>query len=91
MLEVSEHVQLAPSADRHFTVVAARGGIGDASATQANTISDILAQKLYGHNISLYAPENLSEVANMALMNDPVIQSTLKRLKEANILLFSVG
>lgn len=91
MLEVSEHIQLTPSLDRHFTVVAARGGIGDASATQANTISDILAQRLHGHNVSLYAPENLSEIANMALMNDPVIQSTLSRLKEANILLFSVG
>ncbi|RPA64994.1 hypothetical protein EF384_00850 [Aerococcus agrisoli] len=91
MLAVSEHIQLNHSANRHFTVVAARGGIGDASATQANTISDILAQRLHGHNISLYAPENLSEVANKALMNDPVIQSTLSRLKEANVLLFSVG
>lgn len=91
MLEVSEHIQMDTSAKRQFTVVAARGGIGDASATQANTISDILAQRLNGHNISLYAPENLSEVANLALMNDPVIQSTLSKLKEANVLLFSVG
>lgn len=91
MLNVAEHLQENLTHERTFTIVPARGGIGDLVATQANTISDLLAKRLNGNNLSLYAPENLSETAYLALLNEPAMQETLLQLKKANVLLFSVG
>lgn len=91
MLQVAAHIQPTLVHNRQFTVVPARGGIGDSVAAQANTISDLLAKRLNGINLSLYAPENLTEPAYQALLNEPSLQNTLAQLKKANVLLFSVG
>ena len=76
---------------RSFTVVSARGGMGDEAANQPNTISERLAQLLGGQSISLYAPESLNTATYQMLLKEPQINKTLQRLKEANVLIFSVG
>lgn len=91
ILNVAQHIQPILGHNRSFTVVPARGGIGVSAAAQANTISDLLAKRLHGTNLSLYAPENLSENAYLTLLNEPSMQHTLAQLNKADILLFSVG
>ncbi|AMB98796.1 hypothetical protein AWM75_01755 [Aerococcus urinaehominis] len=91
MMNVMKYIQPKLALDRAFTIVSARGGIGDAAATQANTISDRLANRLSGRNISLYAPETLSQDAFDMLIEEPSIKKTLAILSEVNVLLFSVG
>lgn len=91
MLDIAKNMQESLANGRDFTVVAARGGLGDQLAAQANTISDILAQRLHGRNMVLYTPEKLSQETYRLLLMEPSIQQTLQELKRANILLFSVG
>ncbi|RAV70109.1 hypothetical protein DBT40_07350 [Aerococcus tenax] len=77
--------------NRHFTIVPARGGMGDSVAIQANTISDQLAHRLNGTTNSLYVPDVLTEETRDLLVKEPSIQATLNILKRTDALLFSVG
>lgn len=88
---MAENMTFELSDNRHFTFVPARGGLGDLMSIQANSISDLMAQKTGGANTALFVPDNLSEAVLNLLKDEPTIRHTLDMMKQANCLLYSVG
>lgn len=85
------HLTPELSRRRHFTFVPARGGFGESMSTQANTISDQMAQAAGGENLALFVPDTLSQQALDSLRDEPTIVSTIEMIKHANCLLYSIG
>lgn len=91
MAEVARHVSPLETAKRHNLFVPARGGIGEAVAIQANSVSALMAANAHGEHRALYVPEQLSEEAYHTLLKEPAIKSVLAMIKEANCVVHSIG
>lgn len=78
-------------AKRTFTIVSARGGMGESIEIQSNSISARLAKQLKGQSIALYTPDNVSEQTYEILLKEPSIQDSLTELSKTDVVLFSVG
>ncbi|SHJ98923.1 central glycolytic genes regulator [Hathewaya proteolytica DSM 3090] len=75
----------------HVMVVPARGGVGRNVESQANTLAAQLAEKFNGNYKLLHVPDNLSQAALKALMEDENISEIVKIIKNADILLYGIG
>lgn len=72
-------------------VVPARGGIGRALETQANTIASEIAKKLGGHHRLMHLPDHLDEQALFEMKKLQEVAETLDLLQRADVVLHGVG
>lgn len=72
-------------------VVPARGGLGRKVETQASTLAAELASKLGGSYKLLHVPDNLNQRALNVLMEDYNISDVVKKIKNADVLLYGIG
>jgi len=77
--------------DNEIMVVPARGGLGTKNEYQANTLAEILANKLGASHQLLYTQDNLQKSTIEKLKNEPHIQKILTYINEIDILLFGIG
>lgn len=76
---------------KNVLVLPARGGMGRNVGTQANTLTAILADKVSGSYKLLHVPDNLSENALKAILEEPSISEIIKNLKKSNVVIYGVG
>lgn len=79
------------SAPMNVMVVPARGGIGRALETQANTIASEIAKRLGGHHRLMHLPDDLDEQALNEMRRLPEIDETLTLLERADVVLHGIG
>lgn len=79
------------SAPMNVMVVPARGGIGRALETQANTIASEMAKRLGGHHRLMHLPDDLDEQALNEMRRIKEIDETLTLLERADVVLHAVG
>ena len=79
------------SAPMNVMVVPARGGIGRALETQANTIASEIAKRLGGHHRLMHLPDDLDEQALNEMRRLREIDETLTLLERADVVLHAVG
>lgn len=91
MAEVAEHITNLERATRHNIFVPARGGIGEAVAIQANSVSSMMAANAHGSHRSLFIPEQLSEETYETLIKEPSIQEVLCLINKSNCVIHSIG
>lgn len=91
MATVSEHMSDLETNTRHNLFVPARGGIGEAVALQANSVSAMMASKTGGQYRTLYVPEQLSKETYNSLLQEPSIQEVLLLIEKADCVVHSVG
>ena len=72
-------------------VVPARGGIGRALETQANTVACEIAKRIGGHHRLMHLPDRLDEQALMEMRKLKEIDETLALLERADVVLHGVG
>lgn len=72
-------------------VVPARGGIGRALETQANTVASEIAKRLGGHHRLMHLPDHLDEQALAELKKLQEISETLDLLERADVVLHGIG
>lgn len=72
-------------------VVPARGGIGRALETQANTIASEIAKRLGGHHRLMHLPDQLDEQAMAELRKLSEVTETLELLQRADVVLYGIG
>lgn len=72
-------------------VVPARGGIGRALETQANTVASEIAKRLGGHHRLMHLPDHLDEQALTELKKLSEITEMLDLLKRADVVLHGIG
>ena len=72
-------------------VVPARGGIGKALETQANTVASEIAKKLGGHHRLMHLPDHLDEQALNEMRKLKEIDETLALLERADVVLHGIG
>lgn len=72
-------------------VVAARGGLGQALSTQANTIASQLNQQVGAIPKMLFVPENLSKESYDAIREEPIIKEVTSLYDEVNIVIHGLG
>lgn len=72
-------------------VVPARGGIGRALETQANTVASEIARQLGGHHRLMHLPDHLDEQALNEMRKLREIDETLALLERADVVLHGIG
>ncbi len=72
-------------------VVPARGGIGRALETQANTVASEIAKRLGGHHRLMHLPDQLDEHAMAEMRKVSEITETLELLQRADVVLYGIG
>lgn len=72
-------------------VVPARGGIGRALETQANTIASEIAKRLGGHHRLMHLPDHLDEQALAEMKRLREVTETLDLLQRADVVLHGIG
>lgn len=82
---------LSAGTPMNVMVVPARGGIGRALETQANTIAVEIAQKLGGHHRLMHLPDHCDEQALVELRKVSEVTETLELLQRADVVLHGVG
>lgn len=88
--EVIDNVPKIPSL-KDVLVVPARGGMGINVETQANTLVAKLASKIDGKYKLLHVPDNLSDKAMNAMMQEKDIRDVLETVDSADILIYGIG
>ena len=78
-------------APMNVMVVPARGGIGRALETQANTVASEMAKRLGGHHRLMHLPDHLDEQALAEMKKLKEISETLDLLERADVVLHGVG
>lgn len=87
---VAKH--LTPSAAfRNVQFVPARGGLGENSELQANTLVSAMAAKAGGSYRLLHVPDRLGPDALQTLRKEPQIAEVLELLRSSRILLHGIG
>ncbi len=89
MAEVAKHMQ--PSSPLNVMVVPARGGMGRAVETQANTLAAELARKLGGHHRLIHLPDHMDAAAMHEMRKLPEIRETIELLQRADVILHGIG
>ena len=79
------------SAPMNVMVVPARGGIGRALETQANTIASEMAKRLGGHHRLMHLPDELDGQTLNEMRKLKEIDETLTLLERADVVLHAVG
>ncbi len=79
------------SAPMNVMVVPARGGIGRALETQANTIACEIAKRLGGHHRFMHLPDHMDEQALSEMRKLSEIEETLALLERADVVLHGIG
>lgn len=72
-------------------IVPARGGLGNKSEYQANTLAERLANKIGAQYQLLYTQDNLSKATIEELKNEPNIKKILDNISKLDVLLFGIG
>lgn len=72
-------------------VVSGRGGMGLQSANQANTLSNMLAQRLGGEALALYVPENISWEAYSTLKEEQSVAPVLEKMRQSTCVIHGIG
>lgn len=72
-------------------IVPARGGLGNKNEYQANTLAEILSNKLNAKYQMLYTQDNLSKATIEELKNEPNIRRILEYIDKLDVLLFGIG
>jgi len=72
-------------------VVPARGGIGKALETQANTVASEIAKRIGGHHRLMHLPDHLDEQALSEMRKLREIDETLTLLERADVVLHGIG
>ena len=75
----------------HVVVVPARGGMARQVETEANTLAANLANKLGATYRLLHVPDNLSNEALSAILNEKGIKDIMDVIHSANIIVYGVG
>ncbi|KZL90151.1 sugar-binding transcriptional regulator [Clostridium magnum] len=88
--EVIDNVPKIPNL-KDVLVVPARGGMGINVETQANTLVAKLASKIDGKYKLLHVPDNLSDKAMNAMMQEKDIRDVLETVDSADILIYGIG
>ena len=78
------------SAPMNVMVVPARGGIGRALETQANTIASEIARRLGGHHRLMHLPDDVDEQALNEMRRLREIDETLTLLERADVVLHGI-
>jgi len=73
------------------TVIPARGGLGQAVETQANTLAEEIADKLGGTHRALYIPDSLTPDALRELIKIKEVSEPLEAIKRADVLLYRIA
>lgn len=72
-------------------VVPARGGMGRAVETQANTLVAEIARKLGGHHRLMHLPDHMDQAALQEMLKLPEIKETMELLQRADIIIHGIG
>ncbi|NMA83486.1 MAG: sugar-binding transcriptional regulator [Epulopiscium sp.] len=90
---VAEVIQAMPTVYgyKDILVVPARGSLGNQAEYQSNTLVSQLAPKINASYQLLNIPDNLSKKTLDTVKNEPLIQYTLQKIVQANVLLFGIG
>ena len=72
-------------------VVPARGGMGSAATTQADSVAGDLAQHMNAQCRLMHLPEGLNLSALREMLKMPAIRETLDLMRNADIILFGIG
>ena len=89
MAMTAEAVSVAAPMD--VTVVAAQGGTGSSVALQADTLAELLGQKLGGQSRLLHLPEGVSPQMIEELVRLPQVRETMELVRHADVLLYGVS
>lgn len=89
MAEVARELQTPVSMD--VMVVPARGGLGRAVETQANTLAAEIAHRLGGHHRLIHLPDHLDASAMQEMRKLPDVQEALGLLQHADVILHGIG
>src|SRR5690625_3355528 len=82
---------MTPLEKEQCLFVPARGGIGEKVENQANTIVAEMAKKAKGDYRLLYVPDPLSETLYQSIINEPVINEVLQKIKDSDVILHGIG
>ena len=82
---------ISAAAPMDITVVPSHGGLGGASQTQANTVTERVARALGGQHRLLHLPDGLTRSAVAELLRLPEVREALELLQHADVLLYGVG
>ena len=74
-----------------LTFVAARGSLGNEMNLQANTLVSQFAAKCGADFRTLYLPENLSETAFAAMVQEPIVKEVLDFYDDIDIVIHGIG
>ena len=72
-------------------VVPARGGIGLAAATQADTVAGDLAHHMGADCRLMHLPDGVTTIAMNELVKLPTVREALEYLRRADIIIFGIG
>ncbi|MBQ8536966.1 MAG: hypothetical protein IJ461_06130 [Clostridia bacterium] len=72
-------------------VVPARGGIGRAVETQANTLAAEIARRLGGHHRLMHLPDHMDQGALAELLKVPEVKEAMELLQRADVILHGIG
>lgn len=86
-----ENIETRTMTGNHLIVVPARGGLGNSTRYQANTLAEQFARKLGGEYGPLYMPDSLSPEAIRTLMAEPHIRETVRLIHQISCLVFGIG
>ena len=73
------------------TFVAARGSFGSEMHYQANTLASQFAAKTGAHFRTLFLPENLSETAYAAIVQEPMVKEVIEMYEQMDIVIHGIG
>ncbi len=82
---------LAHGTAMNVMVVPARGGIGKALETQANTVACEIAKRLGGHHRMMHLPDHMDEQTLIEMRKLKEIDETLALLERADVVLHGIG
>lgn len=76
---------------KNVLVLPARGGMGRNLETQSNTLAARLAEKINANYGLLHVPDDLSDNALNAMMQEKNISKTVEKIRKSNMLIFGIG
>ncbi|MDO5378589.1 MAG: sugar-binding domain-containing protein [Clostridia bacterium] len=83
--------EVETAAPMEITVVPAQGGLGGVVRTQANTVAELLAERLGGAYRLLHVPDGLPLGAADELSRLPQVREVLELLRHADVLLYGIA
>ncbi|MBQ8556784.1 MAG: hypothetical protein IJ438_13075 [Clostridia bacterium] len=72
-------------------VVPARGGLGRAVSTQANTLAAEIAQRLGGHHRLIHLPDHMDDAAKQEMLRLPDVREAMELIQRADVILHGIG